>query len=246
MELVGRQDYAASAEARLMFAWVADFFRTFQLGPDATELAPVEAPTTCPICLVAKPTFVLACEHGVCKHCAVAYVRGALGDQRTQVQPRGIRCPMHAAGCEAFIGPSDAAKLLTDTDARQLAQLALRGETLRTRAAAAAAVSTARGALVPGQLLALLLPLRARLGTWLGGGGASLPEDSLTLDEVRRYAPREAIHATARHIHRPCVCPHAPPSLASSAPSTAADPRMRPILTSPDAPHSDVPGCAPL
>ena len=81
-------------------------------------LLPEEA--TCPICLTERSVFqcTVACSHSLCTRCAVSYLRSALGDVQAMITCKGVRCPMHTSGCTAYIGALDAAKLLTQNDAR--------------------------------------------------------------------------------------------------------------------------------
>lgn len=79
------------------------------------------AAAQCPICFDGMPSFAASgCEHALCTPCAVAYVRGALGDVQAQIFAAGVRCPLHPSGCEGFISSTDAARLLTARDAKRL------------------------------------------------------------------------------------------------------------------------------
>ena len=71
----------------------------------------------CPICCDESPSFSPPCGHAFCQTCTVHYVRDALGD-KSRVFPQGVRCPMHATGCDAFVNSSDALRLLSNRDAK--------------------------------------------------------------------------------------------------------------------------------
>ena len=103
----------AAAAADVASQWVAGSAAV----PEAAAAGDVEAPL-CPICFAEPPTFSPPCGHALCTSCAVAYLRGALGDAQTQIHPQGVRCPMHASGCEDFITSTDARRLLSNRDAR--------------------------------------------------------------------------------------------------------------------------------
>ena len=82
--------------------------------------------------------------------CAVPYHVYALGDVRTQIcaqvtaispylplfpsKPlralcaQGVRCPMHSSGCDAYITPTDAPRLLSPSAATRYTELCERGE----------------------------------------------------------------------------------------------------------------------
>ena len=84
------------------------------------EDAAADAADECPICFSAPVRFVVSpCGHGLCKACAVGYLRAAVGDANAQVLAAGVRCPLHSAGCVAHIQPTDAVALLSAADARR-------------------------------------------------------------------------------------------------------------------------------
>lgn len=83
----------------------------------------------CPICMERRPAFAPAgCDHMLCKACAVAYLREQLSSARTAVFAQGVRCCMHSSGCEAFITPIDAPRLLDDRDAALYREYEASGE----------------------------------------------------------------------------------------------------------------------
>lgn len=77
---------------------------------------------TCPVCLDAPAGFVVGeCGHAMCVTCAVSYMCASLGDACAAALSRGVRCPQHSAGCEGFVEPADARRLLTARVAAKLA-----------------------------------------------------------------------------------------------------------------------------
>ncbi len=75
----------------------------------------------CPICFAEPVAFALSCGHELCTRCMVHYVREALANANTQVFPQGIRCPMHSSGCAQHFTSTEAARLLTRSDAAFMA-----------------------------------------------------------------------------------------------------------------------------
>jgi hypothetical protein len=83
---------------------------------DASPSPPPPEPFSCPICAeddAEHPPFSPpGCEHQVCQQCTVGWLRSALGNKKQQIFAGGVRCMMHPAGCEAYIGPGEAKRLV--------------------------------------------------------------------------------------------------------------------------------------
>ena len=145
-------------------------------------------PDLCLICFDAVPTFASGtCDHGLCTTCAVAYVRGALGDAQAQVHAAGVRCPLHSSGCAGCISSTDAARLLSARNALKLQAEAVRGRPVvvsegHSPALGARLARWSQRHVVP-RLRHALASATARLA--LPPAGA-LPEDALTIEEVER------------------------------------------------------------
>lgn len=90
-------------------------------GTVARQSSGIDPEELCPICYAEQVTFAPACGHAMCLSCAVHYLRDALGD-KAQVLPQGVKCPMHAAGCEHFITSTEALQLVSKRDAKFMAQ----------------------------------------------------------------------------------------------------------------------------
>ena len=99
------------------------------MGSPSGAFASDDDSEPCPICMDRPPTFApSACGHALCDSCAVSYLRDQLGNAQAAVFAQGVRCCMHSAGCEAFITPFDAPRLLSAADAKLYREYEMHGE----------------------------------------------------------------------------------------------------------------------
>jgi hypothetical protein len=151
----------------------------------------------CPICFDASADFSLRCSHALCRRCTVAYTRSALGDVHSHISGAGIRCPLHASGCDGHLTSTDALELLAPWDARRLARFELTADgrqVLREQ-------HDGIGSLARAIERTLLSPVRNLVAS-LGGSGSL--EHDLTLAELQNFNRFELEAAIPEHERTTC------------------------------------------